>query len=571
MSKHKSSPGTPSELRRRLARLASAEDEGSRARAEAQILALKRAARGSLVKVLAQGAQSVVDGLDESSARQLKRSSARLLGRLEGDAESRAALREALSDEDAKIRKLSATSLGRLGEGEGSASLEALSARLSSEELAWVRAAIVLALGSLGGAAALEALEAHAAGEVFEAEDKREALAVRQALEKLRPRRARLSWLSSGEEGWPGGELGVGVSLEAPVGLEDVVQREAQALGVRVTRRESGVLGVAGDVSPWVVWPSLRCVRAVRLELGSGPEVSLSHQASALEVARWLTTVSAIKAPARWLTFQGDEQVVRYRFSLEGVRVPRRQLGHWLRALRGQLEPLGWVDSPSSYDVTLVVAPGAKGGGSRAWLRPSFTGDPRFAYRRRDVGASIDPVVGAGLARLVRTHQEATVLDPTCGSATLLIERARLGAGDLVGRDHSPTAVEAAQVNLKAASVRAEVAKHDAARLGAWRPCDEVIANLPFGVRTGEGGAGRRGQGRGGGGRGGAMLSRLYTSIFNHTLAHVRSGGRVLFYTSARKVLEEAAEAHRGQLKLRDRRTIEAGGLSVGCWVWERR
>lgn len=586
MSKQKSLSAASPELRRALKRLADAADESERAHAEAQVLKMKRAARAPLIQVLKLGAETVVGEIDESSARQLRRSSARLLGRLEAHSESRAVLCGALSDEDAKIRKLSATSLGRLGEAGGSATVEALSARLSSEPMAWVRAAVALALGALGGTSALVALEAHAASETFDAEDKREALAVRQALEKLRPRRARLSWLTtSPEAAWPGDALGMSVSLEVPVGLEDVAQTEAEELGLKTARRERGVLSVLGGVSPWAVWPTLRCARAARLELGSGPEVSLKGPESALEVARWLGTVAAVKAPGRWLMFQGDEASVRYRFSLEGVRVPRRQLSHWLRALRGHLEPLGWVDSPSSYDVMLMVAPGARGEGSRAWLQPSFAGDPRFDYRRRDVGASIDPVVGAGLARLVRTHDEATVLDPTCGSATLLIERAMLGAGPLMGRDHSPTAVQAAHVNLKAAGLKAEVAQHDSARLGGWRACDEVLANLPFGIRTGKGGAGRKGSGRrkesarshdrsGGassGGQAGGSLSRLYTSLFNHTLAHVRSGGRVLFYTTARHVLEEAAEAHQGQLKLRERRTIEAGGLSVGCWVWERR
>src|SRR5262249_24429841 len=150
---------------------------------------------------------------------------------------------------------------------------------------------------------------------------------------------------------------------------------------------------------------------------------------------------------------------------------------------RRAARPLGLVDGPSRYAIELVVE--SDGQGAQLLVRPSFVRDTRFSYRVRDVPAAIDPVIGAGLARLAFTSEQATVLDPTCGSATLLIERGQLGAEHLIGVDRAREAVEAAHTNLRAAGLlrRAAVSQGDSADARRWPAYDELLANLPFGLR----------------------------------------------------------------------------------------
>jgi hypothetical protein len=281
-----------------------------------------------------------------------------------------------------------------------------------------------------------------------------------------------------------------------------------------------------------------------------------------------------------------EEEALRYRLALVGTRLRRDELRRVLEAARAAGRPLGLVDSPSSYSIELTVV--VEEDGIRLSVKPCFVDDTRFAYREKDVGAAIHPVVGACLARLVRTSPPAlpeagpptpsdrwrawvpwepvlppgigaisagTVLDPTCGSGTLLIERALLDdRARLVGLDISPTAVAAARANVRAAGLqkRIRIVRGDAADPDAWPECDEVLANLPFGLRTR---------------RPGGDPARLYAAILANTAAKLRPGGRALLFTANRKAFEPHLTAQRDRLKIVDRVRVLSGGLRATAWV----
>jgi predicted RNA methylase len=260
---------------------------------------------------------------------------------------------------------------------------------------------------------------------------------------------------------------------------------------------------------------------------------------------------SAALANLRYWLYSDEEQV-RYRFSLTR-NVRREALRVMLGAVRAACVPLGLEDSPSNYDLELIVE--GAGTASRLLIRPSFMRDERFAYRARDVGGSISPVVAACLARLACTGPAAAVLDPTCGSGTLLIERALLGgAQSLQGIDISPNAVAAAQTNVRAAGLarRIQVAQGDATRAESWPPCDEVLANLPFGLRTG---------------RRETDLPQLYKALLSQIALRLRPSGRAVLYTTNKHIVEAALPAHKARLRLHRHLTVLAGGLWVHVWV----
>jgi 23S rRNA G2445 N2-methylase RlmL len=146
------------------------------------------------------------------------------------------------------------------------------------------------------------------------------------------------------------------------------------------------------------------------------------------------------------------------------------------------------------------------------------------------------------------------VLDPTCGSGTLLVERALLGARRLVGLDISPTAIAAARANVREAGLGARIALRRADAVGPddWPTCDEVIANLPFGLRTRHAGM---------------DPARLYREIVGRVARSLRPGGRAVLYTAHRTAMEPALAAHAGRLAVADQRRVRAGGLWVFLWV----
>ena len=102
-------------------------------------------------------------------------------------------------------------------------------------------------------------------------------------------------------------------------------------------------------------------------------------------------------------------------------------------------------------------------------------------YQRVHLPGALKPSVAAALVLLAQTSTTTHVLDPCCGSGTILIEAALQGA-IVCGGDSNPVAVAATRANLAAAGVKASVRQWDATSLPiADAAVDRVITNLPWG------------------------------------------------------------------------------------------
>jgi 23S rRNA G2445 N2-methylase RlmL len=416
-----------------------------------------------------------------------------------------------LNDESPQGRRIAAIALGKHG---GAGAVAALRDALAREELGWVRSSMILALGKLGGD------EARAVLSQIEARSDAEAEALRKARDRVSGPAIGFSWC---------GDPAVFASV--PVGLEDVAIGEAG--NATLVRRGT----IALPHRP----RGLRCIYDVRILIAEGSAGAFA------ETVR--------KAAVRWREWIASESnVLPYRFSLENVRVAKQEFNELLRIARETLSPQGLVDSPSSYAAMLRVE--ADPDATRVWLVPTFEADTRFAYRVSDVGASINPVAGACLARLVRRSDSSVVVDPTCGSGTLLIERALLDErAMLAGTDISPTAIRAATGNVIAAGLAARIAvrQGDGGDAAAWPDrCDEVLANLPFGVRTED-----------------RNLDGLYRRIVGNVARTLTPGGRALLYTTHAKTIT-ALLRRTTKLKVIEERKVESGGLQIGLWIVER-
>ena len=102
-------------------------------------------------------------------------------------------------------------------------------------------------------------------------------------------------------------------------------------------------------------------------------------------------------------------------------------------------------------------------------------------YQRAHLPGALKPSVAAALVLLAQTNATSHVLDPCCGSGTILIEAALQGAS-ICGGDCNPRAVAATRENLAAAGVKASVHHWDATYLPITDAgVDRVITNLPWG------------------------------------------------------------------------------------------
>ena len=416
-----------------------------------------------------------------------------------------------LHDESPQGRRIAAIALGKRG---GAGAVAALRTALAREEVAWVRPSMILALGKIGGD------EARAALAEIDARSDAETEALRKARDRVSGPAVGFSWRGDAP-----------VFAAVPVGLEDVAIAEAG----RATFVRRGIIALPSRPR------GLRCIYDLRILIAEGDPRAFAETVKRAEV-RW----------REWIHSESD--VLPYRFSLENARVTKQEFNDLLRLARETFSPQGLVDSPSSYAAMLRVE--ADADATRIWLVPTFEADERFAYRVNDVGASINPVVGACLARLVRRGDRSVVVDPTCGSGTLLIERALLDGGTMLsGIDISPTAIRAATGNVIAAGLAARIAVRlgDGGDAAAWpTQCDEVLANLPFGMRTED-----------------RNLDGLYRRIVGNIARTLNPGGRALLYTTHAKTVV-ALLRRTAKLQVIEERRVETGGVSVGLWVVER-
>ena len=121
-------------------------------------------------------------------------------------------------------------------------------------------------------------------------------------------------------------------------------------------------------------------------------------------------------------------------------------------------------------------------------LRPRFSPDPRFAYRRLDVPAASHPPLAACMARLAGTSGKDIVWDPFCGSGLELIERGLLGGvRELLGSDCSAEAIDVAKSNLAASGLHVDSDFfHGDFRNANLAPSSisQIISNPPMGRRV---------------------------------------------------------------------------------------
>ena len=112
---------------------------------------------------------------------------------------------------------------------------------------------------------------------------------------------------------------------------------------------------------------------------------------------------------------------------------------------------------------------------------------PGRDQRQRERGGSLPPTIAAAMAFLARPEAKDTILDPVCGSGTLLAEAQALAPGaTLHGRDLDGVAVKTATANLPdlgGGSLHAADARDIDLPDGS---ISLALANLPFGKQFGD-------------------------------------------------------------------------------------
>ncbi len=105
-------------------------------------------------------------------------------------------------------------------------------------------------------------------------------------------------------------------------------------------------------------------------------------------------------------------------------------------------------------------------------------------YKMVERPGALKPTVAAAMLRLVDVQPGQRLLDPCCGSGTILIEAALMGAS-VQGGDNDPEAIKATRENMKDAAVQGQIEQWDARVLPLRDGSNKrIVTNLPWGRQT---------------------------------------------------------------------------------------
>lgn len=202
-------------------------------------------------------------------------------------------------------------------------------------------------------------------------------------------------------------------------------------------------------------------------------------------------------------------------------KMPMEKKSSFLKKLTAKLDQAtgqALINSPTNYEAEVRLVEN-KEGSFIPLLKLYTLEDERFSYRRQKLSTSITPVNAALFMQLAGEYlkEGAQVLDPFCGTGTMLIERSRFGLADpLYGIDIFEEAVIKGRENAEAAGLVIHFINRDFFDFQHEYLFDEIVSNLPGVTRTKDKGE----------------ILFLYENLFKKAPLLLKEDGRMFLYTS---------------------------------------
>lgn len=440
----------------------------------------------------------------------------------------RGMIRDALLSGDAKLRKNAARLAGALKDPLDAAPL---AEALLRERRRLVRPSVILALGAIGTREAKKALAEY---KIEPPADESERKHFNDEQEALRLALSRLQAPPS--RSFTGFASPVDVELRSARNLGAQLAQELDELGFGVKKAwNDGALVTVTDPMPLF---EARCFSEMLIPIKKNVPFNAKEIAAAAKGSMFGLLSSSC----------GGEAPYGYRVDVRGMDAGRSD---FIKELANALDGGGLKNSPSAYDAELRVERHRET--CRLYLKLYTIEDGRFDYRVGSLPASMHPATAAAILRLASSslRTNVRVLDPFCGSGTMLIEREKLSrCSALTGVDITPKALDIAVKNAEAAKAGIEFVCKDCLKFRASRPYDEVISNLPFGNRVGTH----------------SSNERLYAGLLPKLGEWLRPGGVAVLYTMEFTLMKRLV-AENPRLELIRQSRTEAGGLTPGVFI----
>jgi len=206
---------------------------------------------------------------------------------------------------------------------------------------------------------------------------------------------------------------------------------------------------------------------------------------------------------------------------------------------------LGWTNRPNAWDVNLTHAP-------RGWFAEigPLSWTRRFGRMER-LPWSTNLIVAEVLVRLAKLRPGHRILDPFCGTGTILVAtRRREPTTHALGLDHDPHALKLATRNNQPGPFA--LAGAEALPL-ADRSVDRVVTNLPFGKQVGSH----------------RINCTLYPAALSEIDRVLTTDGRAVLLTEDKRLLLKAID-QQPTLKLVRQRLLKYNGATPTAHILTR-
>ncbi len=445
------------------------------------------------------------------------------------DSETNLAFASMLTGEDAKLRKNTARVMGAIGKKEYA---PLLMTALKNERTRFVRPSITLALGAIGREDVKAFLDSYTVPSANDESEKRHYAEETEALTSARQR-----LIKTEKHTFRALDTEYEFELRAPDRLVGSLLFDMEKEGLTPdSHKENRVFIKTKHVEKLL---KLRSMQSMLMPIAK--DIDIKSAAELLQCGRFMREFFENCCEGK--------PPYGYRIELRGEIEDRAQK---TRAIAAVISSERLLNAPSDYEAELIFE-ADETGRSACYLKPTVFSDTRFDYRVEALPASIHPATAAAVLRYAREHLKpgARVLDPCCGSGTLLLEREKLtDVASLTGVDIAHKAIDIARRNAEKAGSKAKFVCNDMLRFEAKRPYDEVIANLPFGNRVGTHSANEK----------------LYAGLLDRLPGWLNENGTAVLYTMEFTLLKKLIR-ERPKLKLVTETRTEAGGLMPGIFI----
>ncbi len=237
-------------------------------------------------------------------------------------------------------------------------------------------------------------------------------------------------------------------------------------------------------------------------------------------------------------------------YRIETGKLPIAKRIDTIKKISQGLFSFGYIDNPSSYTFAIRPMPDQK-------LFAIFKESSRFTYRVASIPASINPVIAACIMQICKPYmkQNADVLDPFCGSGTMLIERGIIKpVKSLTGVDISTDAISAAYLNQKESNQQITFVKSNIMTYKAPK-FDEVISNMPFKSRATEHET--------------EFHVKLYDYFVRRLGLLLKPDGIAFLYTHEKKLLKDEIEKN-NNFRILKEEMFDSGGIYPTLFILEK-